>query len=285
MQTPSPVHFLIIDPQNDFCDILARELPPDPLRRGASLRPALPVPGAHEDMRRLAAFVRRAGSQAAAIHVTLDSHHPLHIANPHWWADDSGRSPKPFTVIGANEIRAGRWRARDPRRQASTLAYVEALAASGRYALVVWPEHCLIGHWGHNVHAELAAALDAWERERLQQVDYVLKGSNPGTEHYSAVRAEVPDPDDPATRLNATLIDRLAAAGSIVVAGEALSHCVANTVRDLADALGAEQVRKFVLLTDCTSPVGGFEALGKTFLEELAARGMRTARSADFAPT
>ena len=44
-----------------------------------------------------------------------------------------------------------------------------------------------------------------------------------------------------------------------MIAGEALSHCVAGTVRDLADGLGDEQVGKLVLLTDCTSTVGGFD--------------------------
>jgi nicotinamidase-related amidase len=285
MQDIARTHLLIIDPQNDFCDIPERDLPPDPLHPGARLGPALPVPGADADMRRLAAFLHRTGGRLGAIHVTLDSHHPLHIANPGWWIGADGRAPQPFTPVSAADVRSGRWRARNPAAQAHTLAYVERLEASARYTLVIWPEHCLIGHWGHNVHPAVAAGLDAWERERLAPVDYVMKGSNPGTEHYSAARAEVPDPSDPGTLLNRRLVADLQAAESVVIAGEALSHCVANTVRDVADAMGETGVRKLVLLRDCTSPVTGFEALGESFLHDMTARGMRLASSAELMPS
>ena len=273
MTSSRTLHLLVIDPQNDFCDLPATS--PD----GA--RPALPVPGGHADMVRLAAFVQRTGDRFDAIHVTLDSHHPLHIAHPRWWVNEQGDPPAPFTTIRAADVRGGRWHARDAHNQARSATYVDALERGGRYALVVWPEHCLIGHWGHNVHAGLAVELDRWARERLTTVDYIFKGSNPFTEHYSALQAEVPDPADPGTLPNRRLLDWLAEAGEIVIAGEALSHCVASTVRDLARLLGPANVPKLTLLTDCTSPVGGFEHFGKAFTDELTAQGMRLVRSID----
>ncbi len=273
MTSSRAIHLLVIDPQNDFCDLPAAS--PD------STRPTLPVPGGHADMLRLAAFVRRAGERFDAIHVTLDSHHPMHIAHPRWWVDAQGNAPAPFTTIRATEVRAGHWRTRDPHNQARGQAYVDALERGGRYELVVWPEHCLIGHWGHNVHAALATELDRWARERLATVDYICKGANPFTEHYSALQAEVPDPADPGTLVNRPLLASLAGADEIVIAGEALSHCVASTVRDLARLLGAAKVPVLTLLTDCTSSVGGFESFGKAFTDELVAQGMRTARSTD----
>lgn len=273
------ISLLIIDPQNDFCDIPERERPM--LENGARLSPALPVSGADGDMKRLAAFIERAGNRLRDIHVSLDSHHPVDIAHPSWWRDAAGAAPAPFTVIGAAEVRAGAWHASDPARQARSLAYVESLERNARYALVIWPEHCLIGHWGHNLHPALAEALDAWARKRLETVDFVIKGVNPNTEHYSALRAEVPDPADPATLTNGRLIGKLAEADTILIAGEALSHCVANTVRDIADSLGAEHVGKLVLLSDCTSSVSGFEQLGEDFMREMTARGMRVSASTD----
>lgn len=268
---------LIIDPQNDFCDIPEKDCPM--LESGARLSPALPVSGADGDMKRLAAFIERTGDRLCGIHVTLDSHNPVDIAHPSWWRDAAGAAPAPFTVIGAEEVRSGTWRAGDPVRQARSLAYVESLERNGRYALAIWPEHCLIGHWGHSVHASVAAALDAWARKRLENADFVLKGSNPYTEHYSAVQAEVPDPADPATLTNDRLIAKLAGADTILIAGEALSHCVASTVRDIADALGSQNAGKMVLLADCTSPVCGFERQGEDFVREMTARGMRVASS------
>lgn len=266
MNTCLNTHLLIIDPQNDFCDI-----------PGA----ALPVAGANNDLIRLAGLVERLGPALKAITVTLDAHHPVDIAHPAWWQDEAGALPAPFTVISVADVRAGVWRPRDPAQQAHSLAYVEALAAGGRYPLLVWPEHCLIGSWGHNVHTRLAVALRGWARAACTQVAYVLKGTNPGTEHYSAVAAEVPDPADPDTAVNPRLLARLASAERILVAGQALSHCVAATVRDLVTQLGSEAAHRLTLLTDCTSPVGGFEAQGQAFIEELRAQGMQVARAED----
>ncbi|MBN8436824.1 MAG: hypothetical protein J0L95_02055 [Candidatus Accumulibacter sp.] len=287
MRNTQRIHLLAIDPQNDFCDIPEAELPVDPQSANQAnarplVRPALPVTSADADMKRLAAFIDRVGRKLYDIHVTLDSHNPVDIAHPTWWSDEQGNAPAPFTVISARDVRGGVWRARNPLAQAHSLRYVEALEDSGRYLLVVWPEHCLIGSWGHNVHAAVKAALDRWARARLDLVDFVTKGSNPMTEHYSAVQAEVPDASDPSTMLNGRLIETLREADLIVIAGEALSHCVANTVRDIADNFGEENVRKLLLLTDCSSPVPGFETLGNDFVADMRTRGMQTATSLDF---
>jgi nicotinamidase-related amidase len=107
-------------------------------------------------------------------------------------------------------------------------------------------------------------------------VDYTYKGSNVRTEHYSAIRAEVADSSDPGTRTNFSLIERLKVADSILVSGEALSHCVANTVRDLLTCIPPS---KLVILVDTCSNVPGFENLGESFLAEVRALGVRIARS------
>lgn len=286
MRTSTRIHLLVIDPQNDFCDIPETGLPVDPASPAAGrsplVRPALPVAGADADMKRLAAFIERAGKSLYDIHVTLDSHNPVDIAHPVWWVNQKDETPAPFTQISAADVRSGLWRARNPLAQAHSLKYVESLEANARYALVVWPEHCLIGSWGHNIHAAVKSSLDRWARNRLEVVDFVTKGSNPSTEHYSAVQAEVPDPKDPGTTLNWRLINTLQGADLVVIAGEALSHCVANTVRDIANNFGQDNVKKLVLLTDCASSVSGFEMLGRDFIAETTARGMQTCVSTDF---
>lgn len=287
MRTAQKIHLLIIDPQNDFCDIAEKELPIDPqsLDTGKPVplvRPALPVSGADDDMKRLAAFIDRVGKKLYDIHVTLDSHNPLDIAHPSWWMNAQGDSPAPFTTISAADVRGGLWKARNPLAQAHSLKYVESLEANGRYMLVSWPEHCLIGSWGHNVHPAVKAALDRWARMKLELVDFVTKGSNPLTEHYSAVQAEVPDPNDPSTMLNGRLIKTLSEADMVLIAGEALSHCVANTVKDIADNFGDENIKKLVLLTDCSSAVAGFSTVGEEFVRDMTARGMKYAESTGF---
>lgn len=273
------IHLLLIDPQNDFCDLPAEYH----LKAGSNnIGPTLPVAGAHQDMLRTAAFLNRVGPKLADIHVTLDSHQALHIAHPTWWMDSSGNAPTPFTVITLDDLDSGKWRARHPGTQTKSRAYVEALTKSNRYLLCVWPEHCLIGHWGHNVHPDVVLELDKWARTKLETIDFVTKGSNPFTEHYSAVQAEVPDANDPGSMLNTSLINILASADEILIAGEALSHCVANTVTDIANNFGEDNIKKMILLEDCSSSVTGFEQLGRDFVRDMTARGMKTAKSTDY---
>lgn len=275
------IHLLIIDPQNDFCDIPTTDLPINPLTSSV-ITPALPVSGAHQDMIRLAALIDRIGNKLYDIHVTMDSHNPIDIAHPCWWRNEQGALPSPLTIISLEDVRNGTWRARNPLAQEHSMKYVESLQSNDRYQLCIWPEHCLIGQWGHNVHASVANSLNNWARTRMEVVDYVTKGSNALTEHYSAVQAEVPDTSDPSTMLNSRLIQTLSNADIIVIAGEALSHCVASTVRDIADNFGEENIKKLVLLTDCASSVTGCEAMGTQFIEDMKRRGMQTALSTDF---
>ena len=265
------LRLLIIDPQRDFCD-------------GPSAG-ALPVPGADADMRRLAAFVTRLGRRIERIQVTLDSHQLYHVANPLWWVDREGRPPAPFTLITADAVEAGAWHPRDPAEAEHARFYVRELLRKGNYPLTIWPPHCLIGTPGHAVHAELMTALLGWAEGAASPISFITKGGNPGTEHYSAFRAEVEDPGDPATGPNPAMLRFIEEAEMVAIAGEAKSHCVRATVLDLANALPPAQIAKFLFLEDCSSPVpaipGGpdFPAIADAFVRDLAARGMRVTSS------
>ncbi len=263
------IDLLIIDPQMDFIDY--------PGKPGA-----LAVPGAHEDMRRIAGLVREFGSELNDIHVTLDSHHPMDIAHPSWWQDSKGNAPAPFTIIGSGDIKSGKWRARIPQYAQRSADYVSELEANGRYPLCIWPEHCLIGSEGYAIHPELFGAISEWERKNLAVAEMVTKGSNPFTEHYSGVKAEIPDPEDASTQLNMRLIQTWESADMVLIAGEALSHCVANTARDIADAFDPSALGKLVLLEDASSPVPGFEKQAEDFVAEMRSRGVRVMKTTDF---
>jgi nicotinamidase/pyrazinamidase len=144
-------HLLLIDPQNDFCDLPPAQCPPGEA-------PALPVTGAHADLQRVAALIDAAGGLLHDITVTLDSHQRLDIAHPAFWQTREGGPVAPFTSITAAQLRAGDFRTRDPAAAARAAAYVDALESRGRYTLMVWPVHCEIGSWGHAVHAAVRAA-------------------------------------------------------------------------------------------------------------------------------
>lgn len=261
------VHLLIIDPQNDFC----------------SPKGSLYVTGADQDMVRLSAMLDRLTGKIEDIHVTLDSHHLVHIAHPIFWKNSKGEKPNPFTLISATDVRNGVWTTTNPSLFKRALAYVEALESNARYPLVIWPPHCLIGSEGHNVVPELFAKLTEWEKQ-FAVVNYVTKGSNLFTEHYSAIQADVQDPSDPGTQLNTDLINVLANEADIVlVAGEASSHCVANTVRDIINNFGdPKYAEKLVLLTDAMSAVGTFEATADKFFEDMKTAGVKFSTTTEF---
>jgi nicotinamidase/pyrazinamidase len=168
------------------------------------------------------------------------------------------------------------------------LGYTKALEATGKYLLMIWPEHCLIGSAGHAVHPDLFSALVAWEKKRFANIDFVTKGVNPFTEHFGGLMAEVPLASDPSTGLNTKLLEVLQSADIVAVAGEALSHCVLTTVTQIADNIGEDHVKKFHILTDCTSPVPAvpngpdFPAIGKQWLKDMEKRGMTLTTSEEF---
>lgn len=266
------VDLLIIDPQVDFCD-------PE--------KGSLYVDNSENDMGRVANLIKGFGRNVKKIHVTLDCHHLIDVAHPNMWVNSEGKHPDPFTIFGSQQIIDGVWVPIFPNLRQRFIDYCKGLEDSGRYPLCIWPPHCLIGSEGNSVAPVLYQELLAWSGARPDNVDYVSKGSNPFTEHYSAVKAEVPDPADATTQLNTRLIQTLMEADKILIAGEAGSHCVANTVKDIADGFNDDSyIKKMVLLEDGISPVQSpfvdFPAIQAQFIADMKARGMQTANTTDF---
>lgn len=275
---PRNIQLLVIDPQNDFCDVPTAWQPTDP-RTGQVIAPALPVAGAHADMQRVAAFIDGMGAALTGIAVTLDSHQRYDIAHPDFWQTADGSAVSPFTPITAAQVRAGQFAPRLASAVPRVLTYLDALETQGRYTLMVWPVHCEIGTWGHGIHADVLAACGQWQVRQQRAVQHVIKGTNPWTEHYSAIQAEVPDASDPDTGLNARLLAQLDTADVLYICGEASSHCVRSTTEHMVAHLprlyAESQLEHIVLLTDCMSPVGGFEAQHAAFLSTMQAAGVQ----------
>lgn len=285
------INLAIIDPQNSFC----KEVP---LAEQQKLHDGeLCVKGAWDDMLRLTSLVDRLAEKIDDVVVTLDSHNELHIANPGRYRDSKGRNPDPFTlmrvengsIIGSkvdasgNLYDVGEYFGIVPKDHKVLLQYLTALANAKRYPHCIWPPHCLIGTAGHNVVAPLFEALINWERKNFATVNYVTKGSNPNVEHFSAVRAEVADANDPNTLTNSNFIAVLAQADEVLFAGEAGSHCLANTVRDIANEFKDDSfIKKCVLLKDATSPVPGFEKYQDDFITEMTGRGMKITTTKEY---
>ncbi len=270
------VEFLVIDPQNSFCHPADGELY---------------VPGAEKDAERLAALIKKMLHDIDDIHVTLDTHHEMDVAHPIFWLNTKGEHPSPFTQISKDDVINGVWRPFNPKLPCPPygtlldrmIDYVTKLEENGRYQLTIWPPHCRIGTPGHNVAEPLREAFQKWELTRYAMIDYVTKGSNIFTEHYSGVEADVPDPEDPTTHVNTRLIETLEKSDVIVFSGEAASHCVASTIRDIVNNFGEETIKKCVLLEDAMSPVPGFEQIADDFFQDMKDKGMQITTTTKFA--
>lgn len=266
------IHLLIVDMQVDFCHPAG----------------SLYVPGAEEDVKRLTRFIYDQGDHITQITCSMDSHLPLQIFHPAWWADCQGNHPPPFTTISHDDVTNGRW---TPLFEPEwSTDYTRSLPEKGRYELTIWPYHCLIGSFGHCLDPGLLSAVLWHSLARGSQPNWWIKGSIPKTEHYSILKPEIAVPDHPQGAKSQDLLDMLQAADYILIAGEAKSHCVLETVEDLVEEYAdrPDILGRICVLADCTSPIIhpgiDYETITKRHFEDFARKGIRIARSTDPLP-
>lgn len=246
----------------------------------------LPVDGAVDDIRRLIEFIYNNLGSITQIDLSMDTHYPFQIFFPTWWRNDKGESPNGYTPISYDDVRKGLWRpVIDP---LWSIDYVKKLEAEAKKSLMIWPYHCLIGTPGHAIVPALTEAVLFHSAARSTQPEYLIKGVNPRTEHYGIFAAEITDPKDISTQLNTHILDTIAKNDLVYVAGEAKSHCVLETMKQLVGYFGQtdpEAIKKIRFLMDCTSsvkhPAVDFEALANAELEKMVAQGVVLVNSTD----
>lgn len=263
------IMLLLIDPQIDFI-----------FPEGT-----LAVPGAIADTARTIEWIFRNVAQITNITISLDSHIAFQIFSPDWWINAAGEHPAPFTVISAEAVQKQTWQ---PLFEPEwSVSYVEALAKGGRYELMIWPFHTLIGTPGQAVVPALAETIMYQAGARQSQPTWMLKGSIPQTEYYSIFEPEVKMPGQPQGTVDATALERLATFDLIYIAGQAKSHCVLSSLRSIMEYFAdrPDVIAKLRFLSDCTSsvqhPVIDFDALANAELAKMAERGMRLITSQD----
>ena len=258
------VALLIIDAQNDFCNPNG----------------SLFVQGAVEDNERLSKFIIDNKEGIDFIGCTLDSHQFMDIAHPNFWFDKDGNHPDPFSVITVADVENGTWSSVKPQ---TALKYLRDLEADGQFPHVIWPVHCVIGTWGNALDSKVNDAILSWA-SKGRFVQYVSKGANPFTEHFGAFEAQVPLQNVPATQYNLGLQKTLEKYDVIYLTGQAKSHCVANTLKQLVDK-APNIAKKVIVLEDTMSPVGGgpngpgttptFDEIAQPIYDEAAKIGVK----------
>ena len=155
-------------------------------------------------------------------------------------------------------------------------AYLEMLEKQGEFPHCIWPEHCIIGTYGCAIDTMINGALREWVLggSDARFVNYINKGTHPMTEHFGAFKAQVAIQGVKESSVNIELIDSLNRYDVIYLAGQAKSHCVANSLKQIMD-LAPVVAKKFVVLEDTMSNVPGFETLADPIYNKAKEEGIR----------
>jgi len=259
------------------------------------------VPGAVEDTTRAVEWVYRHLDRITTLVFTLDTLSVFQIFHPASWVDREGRHPAPFTVITADDVRAGTWLPRlraesMPDFTAACVEYCETLEASGRYVLTIWPYHALLGGVSHALVPTLHEAALFHAVARRSDPVFEMKGRSPVTENYSVFAPEVRRLQGiEVGAFNVPLFERLMAHDRVYVFGQAKSHCVLFTLRDLqreCEKRDPGLLDRIWILEDAMSPVTpppldplpeplDFPRVAERGLAELAAAGMHVVKTSD----
>jgi nicotinamidase-related amidase len=258
--------------------------------------------GAVDDAVRLSEFLYRNLGSITRIHATMDTHSAFQIFHPAFLLDEEGRHPAPMTAISLEDVESGRFRVNP--EAASALArgdaafldrhlrhYCRLLSREGKYRLMVWPYHAMLGGIGHSLVPAVEEAIFFHTIARESQASFELKGASPLTENYSALRPEVLEDEEgnPLAPRNDALLETLISYDALVVAGEAKSHCVSWTLSDLLEEIrrrDKDLARRVYLLEDCMSSVVvpgvvDFTEDAERAFSEFGAAGMHRVRASE----
>ncbi|MDD2870402.1 MAG: isochorismatase [Candidatus Gracilibacteria bacterium] len=229
------------------------------------------VQGAVEDSKRFVEFIYRNMNYISKLAMTLDTHTAEQIFHEEFFVNDDGEHPAPMTMISIKDIEDGIWKVCPSVAaniangnyiavQNHVMHYVKELKSKGRYDLLIWPYHAILGGVGHALVPAIEEACFFYDRARNNQTKFEVKGGNPLTENYSVFGAEVltTSGGKPIAQKNTSFIKLLLDYDYVVIGGQAKSHCVAWTIEDLLTEIQARDpklAKKVYLLEDCTSPV------------------------------
>lgn len=237
-QNKERVLFLGIDVQQDFMD-----------------NGALGVPGAHGDVERMTQFIYNNMDAISNIAISIDTHTPHQIFHPCWWIDENGNNPGPATPITLADLDAGKWRA--VINPSASRDYVEHLEKDGKKTLVVWPYHCIQGTTGAALENQFANMVYFHSVAKKTVVQRLVKGQDPLSEMYGIIKPEY----DTKNYVNIDFLNKMANYDKIIVGGEAKSHCVLESIKQMLDYYTNDLsvTKKVFILEDCMSTIPGFE--------------------------
>ena len=245
-QNRERVLFIGIDVQQDFME-----------------KGALGVPGAHGDVERMTRFIYENMDAISNIAVSIDTHTPHQIFHPCWWIDEQGSNPAPYTTVTLADLDSGKWKA--VINPIASRDYVGHLEQDGKKTLCIWPYHCIQGTVGCALENQFANMVYFHSVAKKATVQRLVKGQDPLSEMYGVIKPEY----DTKGYINLDFLNKLEQYDKIVIAGEAKSHCVLESIQQILEYYEnrPEITRKIYILEDCMSPIPGFEKVTDSAFE------------------
>ncbi len=226
-----------IDVQNDFME-----------------NGSLAVPNSHADVERFCRFIYDNLDKISQIATSIDTHNPFQIFHPCWWVDESGNNPPPFTPITKQDLDDGKWFAViDPVR---SRRYVEGLSQKAKKDLFIWTYHCLQGTYGCALENQFSNMVYFHSVAKKTMLNRIVKGTDPFSEMYGIFAPEF----DEKGFINLDILNKFAKFDKIVIGGQAKSHCVMESIRQMLENFkDTSLTSKVYILEDCMSNIPGFE--------------------------
>lgn len=242
---------------------------------------ALGVPGSVADVERLTRFIYDNMGGLTRIMCSLDTHSPHQIFHPCWWQNGEGDHPAPYTIITHDDVVHDRWRPVIDNPQIS-LEYLKELekVGAGKKQLCIWPYHCIGGTEGAALENEFAKMVNFHALARKTANHMIRKGEDPFSEMYGIIKPEFSRKN----WMNTPVLNAVEKYDAIYVAGEASSHCLMESVRQIVEhfANRPDVLQKITILEDCTSPIPGFEDATQAVFDNFKnTYGVRFAKSTD----
>jgi nicotinamidase/pyrazinamidase len=247
---------------------------------------ALYVPGAQDDIVRFLKWFYMNAHKITSVYASMDTHLPFQIFFSSWWHNPKTKvHPQSFTTITTEDISKEIW---VPVFQVDwSIQYVHLLKQRLKKDLMIWPYHAMEGTVGYTLSTPISEAIAWHSAARNTQPTYIAKGRTLRSEYYGIFGAEIPDPEDPESGINVALLDAIMKHDRIYVAGEAKSHCVLESEKQIFKHFGNKQelLGRLHFLRDCTSsvkhPIVDFDAQAEAELAIMVQQGIQMVLSTD----
>ena len=228
---------------------------------------ALAVSGGRADVEKTIYFINN--HKIDKIICSLDTHTKNQIFHKCYWVNSNGENPDDYTIITAEDVRSEKWIPVGCSKEYA-FKYLNYIENEGKKNLCIWPYHCLVGTIGAALDSELAKIV--YEHDNLM----VQKGMDPNTEMYGIIK-----PEYETGYMNTQVLEEIKKYDDIYIAGEAKSHCVIETVKQIVDYFAdrPEFISRITLLNDCMSSIPGYEEITERELNELVSKGIKIKKS------